>query len=338
MRKLASIQVIKDLRPIEGADAIEVASILGWHVVVKKNEFQIGDMIVYVEIDSMLPERPEFEFVRARANRVKTIRLRGQVSQGVCFGLGIMPEGFVPEIDCDCTELLNILKYDPPMPANLNGIAKGKFPSFMPKTDETRVQNLQNLLDKYKGERCYIAEKLDGSSATYYIKDGEFGVCSRNLELLPDQENSYWTFAIDNDLENKLRKLNMNISIQGEIIGEGIQSNKYKIKGCSVRFFNAFDIDKYEYLFYDEFVKLMGDMELMIVPILDENYILENDIDAIVKRSQIRSVLNKDAWAEGIVIRPIAEKSDTLISTEDYNKGRVSFKAINPEFLLKYGD
>lgn len=338
MRKLASIQKIKALEPIEGADAIEKATVLGWNVVVKKQQFLKGEKVVYCEIDSLMPDKPEFEFLKPRGMRIKTVRLRGQVSQGICFPLSILPTDFSVIEGADCTEVLGITKYEPAMPACLSGIAKGKFPSFIPKTDETRVQVLQKVLDKYKGEKCYVTEKLDGSSATFYIKDGEFGVCSRNLELIEDAENSFWKVARQMDIENKLRSVGKNISIQGELIGEGIQGNKLKLKGQTVKFFNAFDIDKFEYLNFFYFNKLINELELPLVPIVVLDYELENDIDAIIKMATIKSQITKDVWAEGIVIRPYTEKIDLLLSNENFNNGRVSFKAINPEFLLKYGE
>jgi RNA ligase (TIGR02306 family) len=338
MRKLASIQMIKSLQVIEGADTIEKATVLGWQLVVKKGEFKAGDLCVYCEIDSLMPERPEFEFLKPRGMRIKTIRLRGQVSQGICLPISILPEGVALVEDTDCTDILGITKYELPVPACLSGTMKGKFPSFIPKTDETRVQVLQQLLSKYKGERCYITEKLDGSSATFYINNNEFGVCSRNLELLEDESNSFWKVARHMDIENKLRGVNGNYALQGELIGEGIQGNKLRIKGQTVRFFNAFDIDRFEYLSLDRFVQLCRQLELPTVPILNSDYILDDNIDAVVLKATIRSAIRPDTWAEGIVIRPLTEKIDLLLSNEKFNNGRVTFKAVNPEFLLKYGE
>ena len=338
MRKLASIQKVLALDAIENAEAIERATVLGWQLVVKKDEFKVGDLVVYCEIDCLMPNKPEFEFLKPRGMRVRTIRLRGQVSQGICFPLSILPKGFEILEDADCTEALEIVKYEPPMPACLAGVAKGNFPSFIPKTDETRVQVLQKLLDKYKGAKCYITEKLDGSSATFYINNNVFGVCSRNLDLVEDADNSFWKVARAMDLENRLKLLNGNYAIQGELIGEGIQNNKLKQKGQTVLFFNAFNIDKFEYLKFEEFIALMQQLNLPIVPIISTNYKLENDIEAIVKMATIKSKIYSDLWAEGIVIRPIDEKLDLLLSTNYFNNGRVSFKAINPEFLLKYGE
>jgi len=338
MRKLASIQVIRVLDPIEGADAIERATVLGWQLVVKKGEFRPGDLAIYVEIDSVLPDKPEFEFLRPRKMRIRTVRLKGQISQGICFPLSLLPDDFPLVEDADCTHVLGITKYEPPIPACLSGIAKGKFPSFIPKTDETRVQVLQHLLDAYKGERCYITEKLDGSSVTYYVNNGEFGVCSRNLELLEDDENSLWKVARQLDVETKLRSVGRNMAIQGELIGEGIQSNKLKIRGQTAMFFNAFDIGKYEYLNYDHFVKLCESLDLPMVPLITDNYKLENDMEAIIQRATVKSLICPEAWAEGIVIRPVHEKIDPDFSKELMNNGRISFKAINPEFLLKFGE
>jgi RNA ligase (TIGR02306 family) len=248
MRSLASIQTIKDIQPIENADSIEVASILGWKVVVMKNQFKVGDKIVYFEIDSILPDLDIFSFIKSRGMRIRTIRLRGQISQGICFPISIVENfGLLAEdmIDGqDVTDAIGVVKYEPPIPACLSGIIKGKFPSFMPKTDETRVQVLQKLLDKYKDLDCYVTEKIDGSSVTYYLKDGEFGVCSRNMDLIESEENSFWKMARKLDIENKLRSYGKNIAIQGELFGEKIQDNKLKIKGHRVLFFNAFDIDR----------------------------------------------------------------------------------------------
>jgi RNA ligase (TIGR02306 family) len=338
MRNLASIQRIKALEPIENADAIEKATVLGWQLVVKKGEFKVGDLVVYCEIDSLLPDKPEFEFLKPRGMRIRTIRLRGQISQGICFPLSVLPPGFEIAEGMDCTEALGVEKYEPPMPACLNGIAKGPFPSFIPKTDETRVQVLQELLDAYKGTSCYVTEKLDGSSGTYFLNKGKFGVCSRNYELLEDEENSFWKVARQLDLENKLRSLNKNIAVQGELIGEGIQSNKLKIRAQSIRFFNAFDIDRYEYLNFGQFTGLMDQLELPTVPIIDTDYELENDIAVIIAKATVKSKLCPDVWAEGIVIRAKEENAKISGLYLNFDLHRLSFKAINPEFLLKFGE
>lgn len=330
MRQLASIQRIRALEPIPDADVILKATVLGWQLVVKKDEFQVGDLCVYCEIDCLMPDRPEFEFLKPRAMRIRTIRLRGQISQGLCLPLSILPENTPITEGADVTEILEITKYEPPMPASLAGLAKGFFPSFIPKTDETRVQVLQDVLDKYVGMTCFVTEKMDGSSVTYFLKDGNFGVCSRSLELLESAENSLWAFARANDIENKLKALGRNIALQGEIIGEGIQSNKYKLRGQTVTFFNVFDIDAFKYVDFQEFMNVIKLLGLTTVPILETDYVLTNDIPTLVAKSIGKSVLKNDTHREGIVIRPLNEMRD--------RDGRVSFKSINPDFLLKFQD
>ncbi len=331
-RKLASIQVIKDIIPIKDADAIEVVRVLGWNVVVKKGEFKIGDKVIYCEVDSLFPQKPEFEFLRKVNFRIKTIRLRGVYSQGICFPLSILPVGVYNEGD-DVTNLLEISKYEPPIPVDLAGEAKGAFPSFLSKTDETRIQCLEDILTKYLGTLCYYSEKIDGTSSTFYLNEGEFGVCGKNMEWLDTEKNTYWQIARKYEIEKKLRSIGRNIAIQGEIIGEGIQRNKYKLGKNERRLyiFNAFDIDTYTYLSFNEFAQLMKDMDLETVPILETNFKLTNDIDYLTELSKGNSVINPKIRREGIVIRPLVEQIDMSL-------GRLSFKAINPEFLLKYDE
>jgi RNA ligase (TIGR02306 family) len=328
MRKLASIQKIRSLEPIEGADAIEKAQVLGWQLVVKKGEFKVGDFCVYCEIDSLLPDKPEFAFLKPRKMRIKTVKLKGQVSQGICFPLTILPQGTPISEGMEVSEILGITKYEPSIPAFLEGVMKGRFPSFIPKTDEPRVQNMQDFLDQYQGENCYITEKIDGSSVTYYIRNGEFGVCSRNMELVEDEKNSLWKYAREADLENKLRSLNKNLALQGEIVGENIQKNTLKLKGQTVFFFNVFDIDAYKYLDFKEYISLIESLDLKTVPIVEEEYTLENDINKLVEKSIGKSLINPQGWREGIVIR---SQKEQFINGE-----RFSFKAVNPKFLLKY--
>jgi len=339
-RKLASIRRISDLSPIEGADKIELATIDGWKVVVAKDvNHKIGDLIVYCEVDSFLPIEPEFEFLRkssykkmADGNegfRLKTIKLRGQISQGLILPLKEAYDVFkrnTPNMDMgwfeglDVTEMLNIVKYEPPVPAQLAGQVKGMFPSFLKKTDEERIQNLSKEFPIYKLAKFYVTEKLDGSSVTYYVKDGVFGVCSRNLDLLEDENNTMWKFAITTGLRERMVGLGKNIAVQGEIIGEGIQGNPYKRIGQTVKIFNGFDIDKYEYLSLDSLLELTKVLELKTVPILDLDFTLPETIDDLLLMAEGKSILNIKTEREGLVIRSHDRK--------------ISFKAISNKFLL----
>ena len=334
-RKLASIRKISDLSPIEGADKIELATIDGWKVVVAKDvNHKLGDLIVYCEVDSFLPIREEFEFLRkssykkmADGNegfRLKTIKLRGQISQGLIVPLDVLLKHGVSSDDVfeglDVTGTLGIVKYEPPIPAQLSGMVKGNFPSFLKKTDEERIQNLTKEYGIYSLDKFYVTEKLDGSSVTYYVKDGVFGVCSRNLDLLEDENNSMWKFAIESGLRDRLVGLGKNIAIQGEIIGEGIQGNPYKRIGQTVKIFNGFDIDKYDYLSLSELLDLTKILEVKTVPILDLSFTLPDTIDELLLTAEGKSMLNIKTEREGLVIRSHDRK--------------ISFKAISNKFLL----
>jgi RNA ligase (TIGR02306 family) len=334
-RKLASIRKISNLLPIEGADKIEVATIDGWKVVVAKDVgHKVGDLVVYCEVDSFLPIKPEFEFLRKSSYkkmsdgtegfRLKTIRLRGVVSQGLVLPLSIIEYTNVEfEVGMDVTNLLGTVKYEPPIPAELAGKVKGLFPSFLRKTDEERIQNLTSEYEKWRLQsqhQFYVTEKLDGSSATFYYKDGVFGVCSRNLELLETEGNTFWKVARELDLENKLSKLNVNISLQGELIGEGIQGNPYKIKGQTVRFFNVFDIDNQEYYGLPNFLRTLDVLELESVPVIDREFLLPESVDGLLTYSDKKSELNPNFDREGVVIRSLDRK--------------ISFKVISNKFLI----
>jgi RNA ligase (TIGR02306 family) len=339
-RKLATIRKISELRGIEGADKIELAIVDGWQVVVAKDvEHKVGNKVVYCEIDSFLPIRDEFEFLRKSSYkkmgdqegfRLKTIKLRGQVSQGLILPIDVLPlTQFASAYDLpegmDVTEMLGIVKYEPPIPAELAGKVKGGFPSFLHKTDEERVQNLVKEYGEWKYQskhKFYVTEKLDGSSATYYINNGEFGVCSRNLELLETEGNTFWKVARELDLENKMKSLGKNICFQGELIGEGIQGNPYKIKGQTVRFYTGFDIDKRERIPFINFVVILQNLSLDIVPLYEEyGFMLPETIEDMLKYAEGKSALNSNTEREGVVVRSM--------------DGTISFKAISNQFLLK---
>lgn len=331
-RKLASIQTIRELLPIEGADAIELAVVNGWKVVVAKNaEHKVGEQVVYCEIDSFLPIREAFEFLRKSSYkkmgeqegfRLRTIKLRGQVSQGLILPVSVL--GNFDRSDCeglDVTAQLGIVKYEPPMPAELSGKVKGAFPGFLRKTDEERIQNLAPVYEEMKKSLYYVTEKLDGTSATFYFRDGEFGVCSRNLELLETDDNTFWKVARQLDLEEKLRALEKNICLQGELIGEGIQGNPYKLKGQLLKFFNAYRIDDGAYYDFLSMAALLDSLGLETVPVLDTNYQLPPTIEILLSDADGKSGLNENADREELVIRS--------------HDRAVSFKAISNKFLLK---
>lgn len=353
MRKLASIQTVNTIEPITNADAIERVRVLGWWVVAKKGEFKTGDKVVYCEIDSLLPERPEFEFLRASSFkpaqlgatgeqilpagfRIKTVKLRGQVSQGICFPLSLLPPAAPTDEGADVTALLSVAKWEPPVPVGMGGKVKGGFPGFLPKTDETRVQLLEQLLLRHRGKTFYVTEKLDGTSFSAFVRQGEFGICSRNLWMdETDESNLLARVARSLRLEEKLRtareRLGFDVAIQAEVIGPGIQKNKYELPTVTLYVFNVLNVETYQLLDHAAMLQELAEMQINVVPQLG-TLVLDHSVDALIAFSEGTSVLNPKVQREGVVLRPLIEEHAAELG------GRLSFKAINPKFLLKYDE
>lgn len=339
MRKLATIRRIDSIRPIEGADAIECAVVGGWTVVAKKGEYQAGDLAVYCEIDSWIPyklapflskgQEPR-EFDGIKGERLRTIKLRGQISQGLLLPLNPTCDAIVSELmeGLDLSVPLGIVKYEPPVPAQLAGEVKGLFPGWLQKTDQERIQNLSSELAHWISEShaWEMTEKLDGSSMTVYLNNGEFGVCSRNLELKPNAENSLWKVAIKDNLESKLRAEGRNLALQGELVGEGIQGNPYKLRGQAYYVFDVYDIDRGCYFTPEERKALVIKHGIAHVPVLGTLVMDESTTIAdLLKIAEGKSVM-------GDINGP--EREGLVFKSKQF---QCSFKVISNRFLLKTG-
>ena len=346
-RKLATVRKIDAIDPIEGADAIEVATVGGWKVVVKKGEFKVDSLAVYLEIDSWVPTelapflskgKESREFNGVKGERLRTIKLKGQISQGLLLPLNVATSRFdagclnAPtfEEDCDLTEFLGIQKYEKELPACLRGSAKGNFPSFIPKTDQERVQNLTRTLEKLTAEDTFEeTEKMEGSSMTVYLKDDVFGVCSRNIDLKEDENNAFWATARKFKLEEKMRNFNalfdksFNFALQGEMIGPGIQGNIYGLTETLFLVYDAWDIDKQEYLPPVDRRNLVNMLGLLHVPVLNE-YATLGTVQEIIKNADGNSVLGNNVKREGVVYK--------------HNNKDFSLKAISNLYLSKEKD
>jgi RNA ligase (TIGR02306 family) len=321
MRKLASIRRIDAIQPIPGADAIECAIVGGWSVVIKRGEFQAGDLAVYCEIDSWIPhelapflskgQEPR-EYNGVKGERLRTVKLRGQVSQGLLIpALGTFPAG------TDMTEALGIQKWEAPVPAQLAGDVRGAFPSFVPKTDQERIQNID--YNDVANRTWEVTEKLDGSSMTVYFKDGDFGVCSRNWNLRESVGNSLWQQARKYNLETVLTREG-NYAVQGELIGEGIQGNPYRIRGQDFYVYDVYDINEMRYLTPTERLAFVERNGLKSVPVIERSRPTPASIQDILQDAEGKSVLNASTEREGLVYK---------------SNGVISFKAISNRFLLK---
>ncbi len=342
MRKLATVERISAINPHPNADSLELATVKGWQVCVKKGEFFekpkgcVPGLCVYVEIDSVLPERPEFEFMRDRKFRVKTIRLRGELSQGICFPMSIFYEEGVSDYyqrhfmeGDDVTDELGIKLYEAPIPACLGGDVEGAFPSFLRKTDCERIQNFPWLLDLPDTE-WVATEKFDGSSCTIFWKDDKLHVCSRNWEMREDDRNAYWQAAKSAGLADKLK--GSHIALQGELLGPKIQGNRYGMKRPTLFFFDAYDMEQQRYVNFDDFQLLCDHLDLETAPLIcRRTKLIGRSITEVLLMAEDKSQLNDKAEREGLVWKPMIEKFDTRM-------GRVAFKAISNKFLLRCGE
>ena len=326
MRKLASIRKIAGVRSIPEADAIESVTVDGWDVVTKKGEFQVGDLAIYLEIDSWVPTalapflskgKEPREFNSVKGERLRTVKLRGQLSQGLLLPYATL--GRIAQEGEEVTEELNIQKWERPINPQLAGLAKGNFPSFIPKTDQERIQNIKHVLED-REERYEVSIKLDGSSFTAFHRDGHFGVCSRNLELKPSDTNAFWQVANKYLLERTLPAMG-NFAIQGELVGPGIQGNQENLKELELYVFDVFDIDAQTYLDSSSRYDFVETLNLEQIPILFHYREAPETLEEILKLAEGPS-LNPKANREGLVFKSLRNPNH-------------SFKAISNSWLLK---
>lgn len=343
-RKLASVQRVLDITPIPGADAIESARINGWQCVVKKGEFAVGDLGLYLEIDAIPPETAAFAFLwtpkgappgaappRPPNLRIRTLRLRGSLSQGLLLPLvaaGVASDTREGE---DLTAALGVTKWDPPLPAGM-GSARGPFPRVVPKTDEIRVQSMPAVLDELRGQPYVVTQKYDGTSSTFLIDplDDTFHACGRNWSILPG-DNCYWSVARKHGLEERLRATGGRWALQGEVCGPGVQKNPLGLPVLSLFLFNAWDLVEHRHLDHDELVALGAELGVPTVAVIEEGPSFAHDQASLLALAEGKYPGTSNE-REGIVIRPRrATWSPTL-------RGRLSFKAISNRYLLAERD
>lgn len=340
-RMMAWVAKIDEIKPIEGADRIAAYRVGGWWVVGEKGAYSVNDLAIYVSIDSWIPtnlapflskgkEPREFEGVKGE--RLRTVKLRGQISQGLLLPLSIVLDAITTKSEsgdsvlleltegADVTELLGIKKWEKPIPPQLAGLMKGPFPDVIPRTDQERAQNLVTEIAGAANMTFEVTEKLEGSSMTCYLIDGEFGVCSRNIDLLRDENNAFWKVAIEQDIEAKMRKFGDNFAIQGELVGPGIQGNIYNLNNVDFFVFDVYDIRMGDYMLPMIRRTRVDSMGLKNIPLLDDNFILDHTVDELLALAEGKSRL-AGTEREGIVFK----------NTE----GGFSFKSISNRYLIK---
>ena len=344
VRNLVSVQTISDIKPIEDADAIELVVVKGWQCVAKKGEFKVGDSCIYFEVDCFLPIDNRFEFLRKSSYRnneymgegfrVKTITLRGEVSQGLALPLDNFPEASSASVGEDITALLSVKKWELPEQLSNAGIAIGNKPFGIPTTDETRIQSIPEFLEHFIGKPYYISTKMDGTSCTIYYRNGKVGVCGRNDEYKEDVKScSMWQLVYKRGLKEKLLALGENIAIQGEFCGPGIQKNRLKLMEPSLFVFDIIKIadnDKLTKCGLSDLSYYCKELGLDMVPIEESADSFNYTMAELLEKAKGKYPSGMDK--EGIVVR-----------TQDYgrageNMHKLSFKVINNDFLKKEKD
>lgn len=351
-RVLAKVVTIDEVHKHPNADSLDICTIGGWEVVAKIGEYKPNDVAIYCEVDSWIPKEVAGFLFKGRSyngvegERLRTIKLRGSLSQGLLLPLSILHDlafDFVDDegeavytpadykdfevVGSDVTDFLGIQKWEKPLPACLGGLAKGNFPSFIPKTDQERVQNLSRTLEKYWGEVFEATLKLDGSSCTIYFDDHHgSGVCSRNLNLVESEGNAFWQAARKYEIIEKLIDYNIrtghNLAVQGEVIAPNIQGNYEKVQELEFYAFDVYDITAQRYLLPEERRWVLEHLNIPQVPVFEWKWALDDtwNVAQILEIAEGNG-MNKGVSREGLVFK--------------HHKSDFSFKAISNAYLLK---
>ena len=347
MRKLASIQRIWKIEPIKGADRIELAHVLGWQCVVNKGQFQPLDIGVYFEIDSFLPVRPEFEFLRASSYkktdimgegfRLRTMRFRGQISQGLLLPLDQFPEiSADAAIGDDVTELLSVRKWEIEERATTGGTVIGNLPYDIPHTDETRIQEEPELIQAFAGLEYYISTKMDGSSHSIGIDENGFHVTGHNYEYKDDGTSSFYEFVKLRNYQTKMEEYAgerglKTLTVQGEFCASGIQRNRLRLTKPEWYVFTIRENGKRVGL--KLMLAICEALNMTPVPIEEIGMDLPSrypTVETLLARAD--GDYPNGGKKEGIVIRPTEPVFCPLISTS------LSMKIVSNKYLLKSED
>ncbi len=332
MNKLAAVEEVIGIKEIVGADRIELVQVLGFQSVVKKGEFKIGDKIIFVFPDTTIGKQPWNEFLFKAGDgdraRVRTIRLKGEVSQGIVFPVSIL-NGDVPEVGLDVSERIGVEKWERPLPEQLRGKAKGNRPYYVPETGEYNVQSYPKTIFEMQGKACVATLKMDGSSGSYFFRNGVFGVTSRCMHWEYQPKNVFWKIAERYDIENKLKLLSRNIVIQGEVCSPGIQKNKIGLSELSFYGFDIYDIDKMVYLPHDEALSIFKSLDIPTVKEVARWDTFNLSLDDLIALSNAQNYPNGGP-AEGIVVRLLNGGHSKVL------RSRLSVKVMNQRFEEKY--
>lgn len=320
MHDLAIVSTIDSIRPIEGRDRIEMATIENYNSIVTKGEYNVGDPAVYIFYDSILPaDNPDFEFLRARCYsakldgfRIRPMKMGGEVSEGLVLPMSVLPPGKEYHKGDIVTDVLRIRLYEQPeeaTPANV----EGAYPTMIPKSDEENIEKVFRHRDMWKDIEFYITEKVDGAAGTW-IYDSEtdsLRVFSHNWEV---GESGVWFDAARNEeIKEKMKgycKSNglASLVLQGEVIAPSVQKNIYRVSKALIYIYGMMTVEGRRYAFAD-MVDACREIGLNTVPVLAKSAYMPESIAEMLSACDGRSVL-ADVPREGVVWRATSTAKD----------------------------
>jgi RNA ligase (TIGR02306 family) len=329
MRKLASIQRIHAISNIENSDNLAVASVLGYKSVIRRDEFKVGELCVYIEYDSILPKTAEFEAFEKNNYRLRTERRRGQLSQGLCWVTSILDPAIPITEGLDVTDALGITKYEVEFPANMVGKSKGFFPKIVSQTSQDRVQSFPQLIEEFKGKRVAYLVKIEGFSSSFINDNGELHVCSHTHSMLDEKDSVYWKMARKYRLLEILEEVG-HYSIQGEIAGEGIFGNPMGLVGLDLFIFAIFNNDTKAYLSLVEMERFCLKHGLKMVPVAQRDVLFDFTVDELIEEA--KGFYEPSGHPqEGIVVIPMVPTNSEILC------GNLTMKVINNDYLTAGG-
>ena len=335
-RKLASVQKITSITPLETKNKVQKATLLGWNVLVEANKYNEGEKVIYFEADALLPAKKNWtKGIKPKNLIIKSSKQYKNVFHGAIMKLDTLlkVENFNLKLEdlnegFDLTEIMEITKYEQDPEIALKEQEK-KFPSdIIEKSDEIRLQSNPKYLEMFEGKEFYSTLKYDGSSGTFLIhpETKKFMVCSRNQNIdINEKKNIYWDVANKYDIKTKLEKFEGKYAIQGEIYGPKINKNRLEQKDINIAIFTIKNIKDNYYVDFKELVQVCKDMELPMVEVIEEGVFKYKTVEEMVEKSKGLYPGTKYP-REGLVYR----------LKENWNKDKVraSFKVINDDYLV----
>lgn len=324
MRKLASIQRITSVKDIENSETLAVVTVLGWKVVVRREDnYNVGDLVIYFELDSILPKLPEFEFLEQSNYILRSMRLRRQLSQGLVWKTDILPSDMELTEGMDVTEVLGVQKHEEVIPDVMVGKSKGYHPTTIRKSGETRVQSMPELLAEFQGLMVAETTKIEGETCSFIQHGEEIDVCSHYHSMIESADSIHWQMFHKYNLGSILSR-NKNIGIQGEIAGPGIYGNPLDLEEKELFVFRITDTTTGRRFTPVEIIEFCQSQGLQHVP-MKLNVKFDFTMEEVIERAKGEYASGNPR--EGIVIVPMESTYSEVL------RDWISMKVINNVYL-----